>query len=639
MVGALIVVSASMLAAAPVGAAPDPERGLSTPTGWQWWKNRSATQLRSIEGQKMRVTDLEVDSSSPHRFSAALVRNAGGHERDGNWFYARTPKGVDTASKGQGRRLIDIEVYRRYGKLRFAGVTVRNAGASGKFWDWGHGVTAKQLGKRIEQLKIRLIDLEVYETSGGRRYAWVGMANHGEDARAWWWYLNQTASSVQKLAVQHGARLLDVERRGSRWNVILVRNDEGVYTRHTLGRKQGDLGRFVASNGVRITDLERYGDRFAAVTIDNVDAETGRLRRIIRDRPYGRGFFGAFSKRVGGKTYVGLAHRTPYQPLSVQKLVPHLYVMDRWDANKVSMSDTLFWRFPKGGGAKEPACPGHQGETVTTATTLGLTLKRSLHESLNLAHEELLLEYHPDTITERVRDMGLTRTQVYFGCKHPGQRTWLSNRSTLADMGKLFERVDRQVFFPNRWQAVRDRFYQVVKDWDVQPLRTIVAEEAAKQGKDGALDAFMARVKADAKGGGADSGPHGDDGHWIVGRALSWRIVLPFQEPQPGGGTTLVDTPFVGGFFVNDMRGECHEESARKQPRAQTQDCRDYVNAMGEAFATVYAEVMRVPIREALQTWPPDTRASDETSTPPAGAPAPAPSEPPEDRPEQPSRG
>lgn len=601
---AVVVAWAATCLVGPAQAAPDPERHRSVPTGWQWWKNRTASQLRAHEGTKFRVIDLEVDSGAPHRFSATLVRNAGGHARDGSWFYARTPSGADSASKGQGRRLIDIEVYRRFGKLRFAGVTVPNQGDSGKFWDWGHGHTAEQVGQRVAQYKLRLIDIEAYETSAGRRYAWVGISNHAEDARAWWWYLNQTAASVQKRAVEHGARIVDLERRGDRWNVILLRNDEAVHSRHVLRVKPGRLARLVASNGLRITDLERHGDRFSAVAIDNVAPESGRIRDVVNDGIYGRGFFGAFSKRVGGKTYVGLAHRTRYQPMSVQKLLPLLYAMDAWDRGEVSLSDTLFWTFPKN-NVKEPACPGHDGPTQTTATTLGLTLRRAMWESLNLAHEELLLEYGPDTIAARARALGLKATRLYYGCHHPGQKNWLANRSTLADMGKLFEGVDLGTFFPNQGQVVRDKFYELVADPSSGPFRTIVAEEAAKQGKGSVLDAFMARVRSDGKGGSADF-PEGD--HWRVGRALSWRTVLPFQTQADGGGgaTIVVNTPFVGGFFVNDLRGVCHEASARKDLTAVSQQCRDYVNAMANAFATTYAEVMRAPIREALATWPVD---------------------------------
>ena len=39
---------------------------------------------------------------------------------------------------------------------------------------------------------------------------------------------------------------------------------------------------------------------------------------------------------------------------------------------------------------------------------------------------------------------------MYYGCKHSGKPDWLSNRTTLTDMGELFEGVDTKAFFPQQ---------------------------------------------------------------------------------------------------------------------------------------------------------------------------------------------
>ena len=162
---------------------------------------------------------------------------------------------------------------------------------------------------------------------------------------------------VQKKAEEHGARLVDIERHRSNTLTVLMVRNEGTFTRHVYGVSQDFLGKYVQSQGVRITDLERHGSRYYATMIDNVDAETGRIRSILRASPYRHGYFGAFSKRVGGPTYVGLAHRASHQPLSVLKLVPHLYVMDLFDKRQADLESSISLGVPQG-QAGRPHLPG-----------------------------------------------------------------------------------------------------------------------------------------------------------------------------------------------------------------------------------------------------------------------------------------
>lgn len=609
LLGLVVSLTAPALAEA---AAVDPERNLSQPTGWQWWKNRSEAQVNSLRGQGWRLTDIEVERRDPYRFTGAFVRNDGPYQRAGSWWYGKSRDQVVALTQGAGRRLIDLEPYTVDGKRRFAIVTVRNEGDAAKGWWWNYDLTPAQVKADIDEHGIRLIDLDTYVVNGKRRYSYVGIENQGVDASAWWWYHDVSPAFVQKKAEQHKARLIDIERPSKgKLTVVMVRN-EGVFTLHAYGVTQSRLAKLVASNGVRITDLERYGNRWAAVMIDNVSGETARLRSIVRDSPYRSGYFGVFAKRVAGPTYVGLAHRNRYQPMSVMKLVPHLYVMDRLDQGKANLdADTIQWTAPKG-KPDEVWCKGQGGETQSYSSSLRQTLQRGLWESLNRAHESLLNTYGPQQITDRAQALGLKRTELYFGCKYDGMNDWLSNRTTLAEMGELFEGVDTKQFFPNHWQQVRDEFYGLIADWPVEWFRPVVEGEAAKLGKGGVVEEFLSRVSFDAKGGGADSG--NSDGTWSTGRALSYRVSFPakLRIALPGGGrlggrpmvtTAIVPRAHVGGFFVNDMTAPCLEDTANKKPSSVSKECREYAKAMGETFVKLTAEAQRTAIREALETW------------------------------------
>ncbi|HEX6228038.1 MAG TPA: hypothetical protein VFZ41_01090, partial [Solirubrobacterales bacterium] len=256
----------SLAVSAPAArAAVDPERNLSTPTGWQWWKNRSESQVNSLRKKGWRLIDVEVERRNPYRFAGAFVYNSGPYERAGGWWYGKSRDQVVALTKDKGRRLIDLEPYTVNGKRRFAIATVRNEGAAAKGWWWNYDLTPAQVTADINKHGIRLIDLDTYVLNGKRRYSYVGIKNQGEDGRAWWWYHNVSPSFVQKKAEEHKARLIDIERpKKGKLTVVMVRN-EGVFTLHAYGMSQSRLGKLVASNGVRITDLERYGDRWAAV--------------------------------------------------------------------------------------------------------------------------------------------------------------------------------------------------------------------------------------------------------------------------------------------------------------------------------------------------------------------------------------
>jgi hypothetical protein len=160
-------------------------------------------------------------------------------------------------------------------------------------------------------------------------------------------------------------------------------------------------------------------------------------------------WFRIFAKEVNGAVDVGLAHHLTFQPLSVLKLVPHLYVMDLLDKDSgVDLLDDpngISWASLKG-KPDEIYCPFRDAGAATQTNTESLrkTLTRGLGESLNRAHEALVNKYGSTAINTRMHAMGLTDTNVFPGCPQPsGQKDWTSNTTTLTDLGRLFEESTR----------------------------------------------------------------------------------------------------------------------------------------------------------------------------------------------------
>jgi hypothetical protein len=610
----LLAVTVGASSASPAASVQDPERNVTTPTGWHFWVGQTKAQIdKRAKDASERVVDVNLDSVVPLRFSAVLVRNSGSYARTGGWSYGSEADVTKKINAEQGR-LIDLEPYTAGGKRRFAYAWVENTGSAAKGWHWNYDLTVKGVTKEINKYKVRLIDLDTYVVNGKRRYSYIGIDNQGVDGRAWWWYVNVTPKFVQQHAEANSARLIDVERpKAGRMSVIMVRNDEHAYSRHVYDYTQTDLLRFLASNGVRITDLERYSKngktRYAASLIDNSSAENRRIRSIWRastmaNAPNGTdAWFGIYAKEVGGSVDVGLANTRPYQPLSVLKLIPHLYVMDLLDKDPgldlLDKPKGISWRALKGKPDEIWCRLQDKGKkTQIYSETLRKTLTRGLGESLNRAHEALLNKYHSATINTRVHAMGLTHTNVYPGCKQGGgKKDWTYNRSTLSELGELFEHVDNRTFFPNNWSNVMGEFYGLMANWGTTGIKNVVVSEAAQAGKSGIVNTFMSRVTIDGKGGGTLL-PQ-SDGTYNGGRGFFGRVQLPFRT-GPRGQSTVIKT-FVGGYFVDNFKAPCNEDTAANSP---DQACRDWKTKQSATYDLLMGEPYRLAIRRAIATWP-----------------------------------
>jgi len=65
----------------------------------------------------------------------------------------------------------------------------------------------------------------------------------------------------------------------------------------------------------------------------------------------------------------------------------------------------------------------------------------------NRALEALATKYGPSSINDRIHELDLKNTSVFPGCKQPpSEKDWTFNRTTLVDLGWLFEGVDTKQF-------------------------------------------------------------------------------------------------------------------------------------------------------------------------------------------------
>lgn len=621
---AILTVLSSALALAPAGAAVlDPERESSLPTAWHWEASRNATQLDTLRARGERIVDLEPSPTTANTFDAVLVSNSGDYHRTDAWQPNLTAAGVETY-RTRGYRAIDLEPFTSpTGERRFAATFVRNTGDAQKTWDWGYDLTGAQVSAAITRLRLRIIDLDAYTVDGALRYSYVGIANTGVDAKGWWWWYNVSAAFLDQQIRQLGGRLIDIERQDNgNYSAVMIEGDgPGWWWGYNATQQwMEDLLELTSS---RLISLESYTvgseRRYAFVAVDNANPETQRLRGLI-DQTYDNPAFGNAVKRgfvvkeVGGPTHAALAANLSFQPLSTLKLLPYLHAWIEIDHGNASLGGPLFWVEAK---SDDPATPWDERKyqsclapgptTQLGAAPFADALPTMMWESHGRTLDSFLSLYGPDNITNRAHQLGLTHTEMHFGCAQPGDPVpWAKNRTTLYDLAELFRGVEQLDFVSQ--PATRDAFFanMINLDYDgaaytspitgattgpynIQALREIVKREAGPA-KQADVEPFLQGIIERGKGG--SGGPSSAE----FGFSDFLHVTLPVYQ----GGQIVPKTYSVGWFVygLSEPPG-CPESMAWDNGPCQAIWTPEYA-----ALDTFRLELLAEPIRQALATWP-----------------------------------
>jgi len=650
----LVVALACLMAPAVAGAATvDPGRNLDTPSGWHWYRDRTIPQInKALNAHGDRLIDIDVTSAN--RYLVAMVHNGGPYERGaGNhWFTYRTRNAVVDLTKGKGWRLIDLEPRVANGKLRFAGIRVPNTGDAQKGWWWNYDLTIAGIKKDIKKHGIRLIDIERYRRGNKTRYAYVGIKNKGVDKSGWWWYVNLKPSQLAAMTKKHKARLIDMERLpNGRLAVIMVRN-HGTYWWWGYNMSQARMTEVFAMHGTRLIDIEQWKKnghrRFAFVAINNVAGESARIRDLLDDTFNGSLFGGgvargAYIKQFGGPRIVGLAENVPFQPMSVLKLLPFSLAIDYLDRGAVppggkvptTLSSPISWTQASKDDPKteynetlDQGCltPGADG-TKKASAQFSDAVQTMMWESHNRTLDAVMGTfdkkpkasdgYLQKDITAYVKGLGLKHTRMYQGCDGAQMKApWLQNRSTLADLGRLYEKiVTGQVYshqsstdaFKNLMINVAPSGYSAsyTNGTNMSPITgrsagpawtpgwiTTMAEEEVEPAKFTIADDFAALVRWRKKGGSADVWK--GNGNWWSGWSDATNLELPVYNGSSFRG-------YATGWWVTGVGSD--NTHCKFNGTGDNLGCAAAWTREKGDRGRLARELFREPIRQALTTW------------------------------------
>lgn len=371
----------------------------------------------------------------------------------------------------------------------------------------------------------------------------------------------------------------------------------------TTWEKVGTPGTGFVAFGRRIYGMTT--DKSEVYGYDDDNKESARLRTMLYDvndpAAFGnRVVRGFLVKELGGDVLADHCSEVCFQPLSTLKLLPYLHALRSVDAGTSSLTGTtVSWVQPTTGTPQDmvdKSCIGRSTpNTQVQSAPLIDALPTMMWESHNRTLDAVLDRYGPVDITKGAQTLGLTQTEMYFGCPQPNgpAAPWADNVSTLTDIARMFEGVEKLQFVtkPSTRTAFRDNMITL----DAKPgtsysspitgrttgplsseyLRPIVEREAGAA-KLAQVPAFMQHVVLRGKGG--SGGPRGDE----VGGSDFLEVTLPFKQRG-----TIRTRKFLVGWFVGQFRSVTG--SVKTQEDAK--------------LASFRMEIHVAPIRAALATW------------------------------------
>lgn len=188
----------------------------SAPTAWWIYTGQSLADIENtINKFNARIINIKADSSF-NTFTVAYVQNTGAYAKQWWWYV-----GIDAPTLAQNlqtnnARLTSFQAYDiGGGNVRFAVAMVANTGADAKAWWYYYGQNASQIPALIAAHNARLTSLESYASNGQTLYAVIMIANTGADAKAWWWYTNESPQDISSQLSTNNARLLDFTYAGN----------------------------------------------------------------------------------------------------------------------------------------------------------------------------------------------------------------------------------------------------------------------------------------------------------------------------------------------------------------------------------------------------------------------------------------
>jgi hypothetical protein len=577
------LVFAAAFATLPGAALAQPDRIKDTPAGWSFWYGATAGFIDGEIADGRRPFNITPTGGN---YDVILVQNSGEYAAGGaDVYWAQSTGSIASALAMNNKRIIDLELVNALTGT-FSAVVVNNSGATAApGWSWSTGLTFQGLVDWQANNGLRPIDVDQYDTAAGTRYSVVAVPNSGNNHQSgWWWLFNVTDGQVTGALTTNSARLIDIDIASTnplRFNAVMVSENPGGGWWHP-GLTPAQVNDFVNQNAARLTCLQRYtnsnGDVvFAVAGVDNANAQTRRIRDLMASET--NGFRGAYLRRVNGPTLVALDIARTIEPASMIKILHGAYAVDRCAANQDDLDGNIFIR----DRCNNNECPDNS-QCNAGNELLRIAIEEMLEQSDNNRTMEIELRYGRTNLNNYAALLGLSSTRINhrLGC---GWYDQPRNEFSLEDAGLLYEYITDGTLFNATFE---EELREMMNDYsgDSAVLEAMIDQERVGTDMTNAeVAAFKDLVRAMEKGGSYG---------WPTSSGAS----TSYQQRTGGGWATFPHKTFLLGTWVTVQReyvlGAYVNDAVTGLPGAQPNPNIAY---------TAFWELLREPIREALESW------------------------------------
>lgn len=567
----------------------------STPTGWAWEYGATSAAIDANLAGGLRP--FAFSRIGTDQYDTCYVSNAGVYEVSGaDVLYGLEESSLILSLALGGDRIIDLEAYDTILGVRFGAIVVPNAGATQvSSWDWAHGLTWAQVGAWLAaRPTLRPIDIDAYVTSGQLRYSVVAVVNAGVNAVADWWIgTGAGADTVRAAMVANDARLVDIEVvdeppqfGGAKYAYIMIPRGEERSDWFTEVRSE-DLASLVSQVGSRVVCLERYSigvvTRYSVVTVDNLDAQSGRMRDYIMGDDRGLastsnidgGTMGFLLKEVGGPVLASLQADLVWEPASTVKLLHAVYALWQCSMWVDALDANVQYRNLNNVSQIMSGCTSCAFDWFCGPVNIRLdeTIRYLLEPSSNTALIALERRYNVGDINAFADARGFGAIEVL---RQDCACAEVLNTATCEAVCEMMEQVAEGSIFAAPWREVLFTLMNDVEEqgYGLYPtLAGVIAGEAAQTDlTTEEVAQFREQMRFANKGGSYDCGTFWrTEGGWAS---------VPFKE-NVGGQWVVAPREYVFALYIDDT-------------------------SRYEASNIVYAakeEILREQIREALESW------------------------------------
>lgn len=547
------------------------DRSNATPVAWWVWSGQTTSDINAFQSaNNARVVDLAIDSlGTPHRFTTTYVSNTGAYQKAW-WFYDGVDEAtLNSALSANQARLTVVKAYDiGGGQIRFAAVMIANTGADAKAWWWYYNADPAQLNTLCQNNTARLTHISAYVTGGQTKYAAIMISNTGADQATWYWWVNATVSDVINHLNTTQSRLLDLDRDPTtgNYNVATIECITNCplwwwYVGST-GQQTLDIA---LQNGARPIDVSSYagcgGTCYAYVLINNSNDITTRVGQLLRKDT--DGVKGLYLKEVNGPVLANLEENWIFEPASAIKVVIHAYALHQVQLGLTQLNHNIPKYVPPVSGS----CPGN---TVSGVETLGTALGEMMRRSDNTRTREVSDTFGVNNIIGYAHAIGLNSTHInhILGCGGP-----IPNQTTLVDLGTLYEKVangtllnaaNRSIFY--NLMAGKAQYQLEGADWTglwSTDIPKIINAEAPLGMSGVQTQTFMSHMDLAYKAGDYKiCGATCDT--YVVHFAIAGWAQVPFCS-----GLTMTYKQYVFGLFINNSTNDVAARATFEDTRAE----------------------------------------------------------------------